>query len=162
MRRVLFLDFDGVLNNTGWFTKQAAYWKGVPGALRAPREERDFDPENMKMLGALILMVPGLKIVVSSSWRKGRTLDQLRGYLAGYVPPRRVVDVTGAHESRLRHIEITEWLDAQDPPVDRFVALDDDTFDMTPLGANFIHVHRAAGLTWAHVQAVVAHLMGAR
>ncbi len=169
MRRVLFLDFDGVLNNTAWSISEArkfnrALAKAAPGASwKTVRASSEIDHENLRYLGLLMFMVPGLEIVVSSAWRKGRTLGELRGYLAPAVAPRRVVGVTGSHESRLRHVEITQWLDAQlERPVARFLALDDDTFDMTPLGGNFIHVHRDAGLTWAHVQASVRHLMGAR
>ena len=39
----------------------------------------------------------------------------------------------------------------------QFLPFDSGTFDMAPLGANFLHVGRGAGLTPAHVEAAVRH-----
>ncbi len=155
MRRILFLDFDGVLNNTNFFERAAAARKALP--LDAPYSaSEDFDPENMAQLADLGRRVPDLEVVVSSSWRKGRNLSELRDYLQPAFARARVIGVTPGLVSRMRHEEITAWLVTNAFGDFRFIALDDDTYDMNPLGENFIHVHRAHGLTAEHVDRVVA------
>lgn len=157
MRRILFLDFDGVINNTAFFHAQHEARTSVLAALAVPFNARDdFDPANLAQLAELMRRMPGIEVVVSSSWRVGSTLDQLRTYLAPHVPPEAVIGKTPRDESRMRHIEIRRWL-AENAPDARFLALDDDTFDMEPLGKNFLHIDRALGLTPAHVELAVRH-----
>lgn len=166
MRRLLFLDFDGVLNNTPWAVSEArrvmrATAKLKPGAdWRSVRAAGDFDPANMARLADLVRYVRGLEVVVSSSWRKGNTLAQLRHLLRAAVPARRVMGATGTDPTRERHREIRTWLDVHECAEERYLALDDDSFDMLPLGANFLHVDRNTGLTAAHVVAAVQHFRG--
>ena len=156
MRKILFLDFDGVLNNTEFYERRAKTRKLDLATPYSPRE--DFDPENMAQLADLAKRIPSLQVVVSSSWRKGRRLAELREYLRPAFEPYRVIGVTGEHESRLRHVEITNYiLDHGGLQIGRFLALDDDTHDMHQLGENFLHVHRSAGLTAAHVKRAVVH-----
>lgn len=160
MKRLLFLDVDGVLNNTAWFVAQ--HERRVAGL---PTSRRELDPENMRQLADLLLRVRGLDVVVSSSWRCGRTLGWLRDtlvsgpFMTGVPFARtRIVGMTPRLESRLRHEEIRAWL-AEHAPDAVFLAVDDDTFDMEPLGDGFLHVHRDAGLTPAHVELVVKHFL---
>jgi hypothetical protein len=161
MTHLLFLDFDGVLNNTGWFERQHAKWEADPAAaLRTRRNEKDdLDPDNMAQLTVLARRVPPLQVVVSSSWRCGRSLADLRDYLAPAFTRNRVIGVTPRLESRLRHEEITHWLKEHQAEAARYLAFDDDTHDMTPLGANFVHVHREKGLTAEHVEAAVDYFL---
>jgi len=74
----LFVDFDGVLNTN----KEAV--------------NEDFRKECVENLNKIILNVPDLRIIISSSWKIGRTLLQLRELLAGagMVQPHIVVDKT--------------------------------------------------------------------
>lgn len=150
----LFLDFDGVLNNTAFFERKAA---ARTLALDAPYSARDdFDPENLAQLADLARRVPDLEVVVSSSWRYGRALAELRDYLRPAFTRNRVVGATPRLPSRQRHEEIRAWLAANAPEA-LFLALDDDTMDMTPLGEAFLHVDRLAGLTSGHVERAVAY-----
>lgn len=66
----LMLDFDGVLNNEVFLRQQ-----------RNRGGSRLFDPDNIANLDQLCALLPVEKIVVSSSWREGRTIEQLRGLL---------------------------------------------------------------------------------
>lgn len=161
MEQFLFLDFDGVLNNTGWYKTQTAAMerKDQRHALYKPyNPSDDLDPKNLAQLAEIARRVPGLKVVVSSSWRCGRTLDELRGYLLAAFAPERVVGVTPRLEGRMRSEEINHWLGNHHKAGDmKFLALDDDTFDMVQLGGNFLHVDRSAGLTPEHVKRVVRH-----
>ncbi|MDD5301531.1 MAG: HAD domain-containing protein [Elusimicrobia bacterium] len=151
MRRILFLDFDGVLNNTAFFAREAERRKALP--LDAPYSPRhDFDPANLTQLAVLAAQIPDLEVVVSSSWRKGRPLADLRDYLSPAFTRNRVIGVTPGLPSRLRHEEIRAWLKTNGAEDARFLALDDDTYDMHQLGKNFLHVDRETGLTAAHVE----------
>ena len=65
---MLFLDIDGVLNSEMWYRKRPkGNWT----------EAREFDPEAVWLLKAVVAM-SGCEIVVSSSWRIGRTLEELK------------------------------------------------------------------------------------
>ncbi|MES2155389.1 MAG: HAD domain-containing protein [bacterium] len=162
MIRILFLDFDGVLNNTAWFEARHAEWvhDGKLPKLDTPYNERDdLDPENLASLKDLLERVPGLQVVVSSSWRKGRSVPQLRELLSKSVWTSRVIGVTPSLESRLRFEEIRAWIENAPFKVNRFLALDDDTHDMHQLGDDFLHVDRRRGLTSAHVEKAVRHFL---
>lgn len=107
--KVLFLDIDGVLNST----ERAR--NNIPYSV--------FMPEGLAFLRHLV--AHGVRIVVSSSWRLGRTIPQLSEALT--VP---VADVTprSPFES-CRGEEIQSWLDANGAP--DYCIIDDDN-DMLP------------------------------
>lgn len=164
MKRFLFLDIDGVLNSTSWLVSQARKdMRAVALGVGTPRWERkwEIDPRNVRHLNAVLTAVPDLSVVVSSSWRKGMTVPQLRRFLASVgLPAARILDKTGEDESRLRYKEIRHWLANGVSGPYCFAAVDDDTFDMTPLGSAFFHVDREKGLTRAHARALVAYFRG--
>ena len=65
--RIIFLDIDGVLNSELWY-KEVKY---------ANLEEKHFSPALVENLNTITDQT-GAKIVVSSSWRKNKTLEQLK------------------------------------------------------------------------------------
>lgn len=107
MRRILFLDIDGVLH-------------GDADALLA--RVPDF--------AHCLQRMPQLEIVVSSTWREDMSLAQLRAKL-GDALAARIVDVTPVHDDGLdaggRQREIMAWLAAQGLHAGnaRWLALDD-------------------------------------
>lgn len=129
MTKIIFLDFDGVINN-------GPHIKRV-GSLQI------FDPESISQL-CRVLNETGAKIVVSSTWRFLSTKDALneRLYLSG-LPKDCVVDVTpmGTSEGKLgnaiielhmtRGQEINLWL-SKNEHIKDWVAIDDDK-EMNPL-----------------------------
>src|SRR5258708_533010 len=110
--KVIFLDFDGVLNSRDWFTRREAVRQGIePDKWKAWREEHDFDPVAVKRLNKLVTEMSAV-VVVSSSWRLGRSTQELARILkdVGFVGS--VLDRTPDRSSRAyeRFHEIRAWL----------------------------------------------------
>ena len=72
MRKILFLDFDGVLNSENWcYSPAAKHWYGVFG----------LDSEKITLLDEIVERT-GCEIVISSSWRAGKTVADLKFILS--------------------------------------------------------------------------------
>lgn len=133
IRRVLFLDVDGVLNTR-------------VGSL---------DEDKLVWLQCLLLMTRAV-LVVSSSWRTvPDQYERLVGTLArrGLHPVSCTPDLTikkgDLHLSKDRWQEIEAWLQ-ENPQVDQFVILDDLPW-MGPLSQHHIKVNPEIGLTHNNV-----------
>jgi hypothetical protein len=126
--KVLFLDIDGVLNSEQFYR---ALYRQVNVALALT----DFCPIACSNLMEILVEAPEVKIVVSSSWRIGTELSELRQILwaNAKVPENRVIDKTPllSDWGGPRGFEIQAWLDKH-PEVTKFVILD-DTDDMEHL-----------------------------
>lgn len=146
---IIFLDFDGVLNNDRFFE-----------ATRIrPGSDKALDPKCIGRLNAL-LSISGANVVISSSWRfngrlsdlMGRTvhrsLPELRKILVrrGFSYPERVVGKTPVHGLRgHRGTEISQYI--FDKGVESpFVIIDDDD-DMDPFIAHLVQTYPLYGMT---------------
>lgn len=160
--KVLFLDFDGVLNSSQWLSEVRTY---VTGAWT---NTNWFDPAAIARLNKIIEET-GAKIVVSSSWRIGRTVLDLCKILfgAGFVGAiiGKITDeLRRASEGRLRPEiepvtrgeEIKIWLNAH-PQVTHFAVVDDDS-DMDLVRENFVQTDFETGLLDKHVGRIIALL----
>lgn len=139
--QIVFLDIDGVLNaTTDDFDPSVEMWSA--GWL------------DEKLVARLSLLVAtgGAKVVISSSWRQRRTLDELRQIFAerGFVGE--ILDVTPRHgkpldgdERPVRSAEIAEWLERH-PEVGRYVILDDN-HDFGALAPRHVATDSRVGLT---------------
>lgn len=149
MRRVLFLDVDGVLNSVLYLQQAENMNHAEPNWAPGMR----YDPALMidpTLVARLNAIIEGLDVdvVLSSSWRWAFSIEQMRSFLTRRGFAGRLVDFTPS--IGLRHTEIATWLAAH--PVDRFVILDDmksagDTMDehmvYMPDGLEDEHVERA-------------------
>ena len=157
--RVLFLDFDGVLNSLAWI-------HSTQGKRRADEsdiefEARDISPKAVRRLNKIIVRT-GAKVVVSSSWRKLHALEDLQAILKlrGFVGE--IIDVTPSlwrslEGKRLyRGDEIQAWLDAH-PEVSRF-AITDDESDMCHLKHRLVKTSMDKGIQDHHVERLCALL----
>ena len=132
--RVVFLDFDGVLNNESCIADLNASQRFHPPSVQALNE---------------ILRRTGALIVISSSWRCLWPLAELVEFLESEgVLPRRVVGRTPELETE-RGVEINAWLKSAPYPVASFVILD-DMEDMAMHRGRLVLTSFENGLTQGH------------
>lgn len=112
--KVLFLDFDGVLNSGEYIEECQS------GAVISP-----------KMVDYLSLIVrkTGCQVVVSSTWRIFHSVLELNCILREHGFIGSIYGTTPVHKDRARGNEIDEWLAAH-PEVTSYVILDDEQYDM--------------------------------
>jgi|SRR5581483_5530548 len=137
--KVLFLDFDGVLNLYPQISRGIDFYK--PACVN---------------LELLLKKVPDLKIVVSSAWRM-HGLQYVKNVLQhNGIDPRRVIDITGEEKiggQPHRGHQIQCWLVAH-PGVTKFAILDDFS-DMEPYMNKLVKTSSYIGLTQANVEKVL-------
>ena len=130
---IIFLDFDGVLHpETSYRSKFLL--------CELPRLE------------AVLRDFPQAHVVVSSSWRETRSLQDLQGLFSpdvamrvvGVTPAWRDLDyiVYGYH----RQAEIEAWLKINRSPWDKFVVLDDRAWLFSPFYAPLVTCDPATGM----------------
>jgi hypothetical protein len=149
--KVVFLDFDGVLNSKEFF--------------RSPRHEESeagaLDPEAIARLNRL-LAATGAVVVISSSWRHGYPVEALASMLEsrGFVGV--VHDKTRDWISPActqRGDEIADWL-RDHPECTTYVVLDDGA-DMDAVRERFVQTDvDDGGLQDTHVDRAIAMLGG--
>jgi len=126
------------------------------------REEHiknQFDPESVEYLNS-ITDETGAKIVVSSSWRSGRTVDDLQKLFQSVGITGEVIDKTSRlnfanwNTSVPRGCEIEHWIDTHKELLGQdkydyksYVILDDDSDMLLNQQNSFFHVDAYAGLT---------------
>jgi hypothetical protein len=145
---VVFLDVDGVLNSIETFTARERARKEGPVDTD---EGHQIDRGLVARLNTL-LELTGAKVVVSSTWRMGRTTAELQKLLESRGFRGEVIGVTPIHynEGRERGHEIQEWLERSRTHVHSFVILDDDS-DMAHLRHRLVQTTVQTGLQDHHI-----------
>lgn len=179
--RLLFLDFDGVLNSRSWLERRPSKEDFARQMDISPEEFnhdqlrwalRSIDPDAVAALNDIVSL-SGARIVVSSTWRHMWSLPRLewllrqRGFghhIYGATPDAQFVRERG--DKRIcRGEEIAAWLrmfDTWDTPVPmstidpRSIVIIDDESDMEPLEARLFQTHHDHGLRAADVERIVA------
>ena len=150
--KVLFLDIDGVVNSEECLKRGDAKG-GILG----------IDPYLAFLVGKIILALPELKVVLSSSWRHWPNGRKTVGEKVCSI-----YDVTGSEpylkelpngvDNVQRGREIQKWLDAH-PEVERYAILDDDS-DMLPSQLpNFFKTSWKKGISEEIVSNVINHFL---
>ena len=117
--KIVFLDIDGVLNS-------------LSSVLALGNPNKCLDPVCVGLV-ARLLKEAGAKVVVSSSWRIGRTVKELQNELDGIGAGRiadHIIGRTGDGYNGHRGRQIKEWIEANAPDCS-YIILDDDS-DMLP------------------------------
>lgn len=151
--KVIFLDFDGVLNSKNYFdcgvVDSGVGW-----------EANQIDSRAVARLNRIV-EATGALIVVSSTWRLGKTVPELQALLNARGFRGRVLDKTGDHPPRCAEIAawMLEWHDmGGKPPLSSFVILDDDRVGW--FGDREINTSFERGLEDSHVERAIALLNG--
>ncbi|ARU04736.1 hypothetical protein CCO03_08650 [Comamonas serinivorans] len=141
MRKILFLDVDGVLNSV----KSCAALGGYPHELTS---REGFDWIAIKLLQRLCDS-SGVQIVMSSAWR---AWNKPEDFAKAFDLP--VIDSTPRLHTK-RGEEIQAWLDANDD-IEAYVILDDDSDMLDSQQERFIKTNAKEGLTWTDFSKVCA------
>jgi hypothetical protein len=98
------------------------------------------------------------KVVISSTYRMGRTVDTLAAIFAMKGLELEVISKTRklstGNRSSMRGLEIHEWLERTDNHDAPFVIIDDDS-DMGPLSYALVKTNRLIGLEKSHIDTIV-------
>jgi hypothetical protein len=182
--KVIFLDIDGVLNSNDWYVYRR---DNVPmDSVSAQYPFYEFDPRAIERLNRIIESTEA-KIVVSSSWRHGETVEsmqilfdriQLKGEIIGLTPSlhckKPYIDSGGY--TIPRGCEIDWWLknegdfqrinwsrEEQQKYIDKaivknYIILDDDSDMLFGQREHFIHTPFMHGLIDEHVEMAISIL----
>lgn len=139
--KVIFLDFDGVMNTEEY--QRLLHRQGFPsyddfGPL--------FDPEAIRNLKKILDAVPGVRIVINSSWKleglrtmrelwKTRNLPgKVYGVTPDYVPDLLNIDLDNYNNIAMlagKGNEVKQWIERHAPDGCKYVIFD-DTPDFLP------------------------------
>ena len=137
--RVIFLDIDGVL-----------------APIRHWDRYGDLDPACIRVLNEIVTHAEA-EVVVSSTWRYGRSVDELQALLAAQGFSGRVIDTTPIGvPGAARGDEIAAWLAAH--VVDGYVIIDDH-LDAGALRSHLVLTNPARGLQPEDAPSAIATLM---
>lgn len=147
--KIVFLDFDGVLNSH-------LYFKSTP---RGKELHDDIDPEAVARLNTLCTET-GAKIVVSSTWRLGRPVDALqaildaRGFKGEVIGKTEDMRCGPNSDAILRGNEVLQWIKAHPAECgapywdfSEYVILDDDSDFLYWQRNNLVLCDPFAGMT---------------
>ena len=119
MNKIIFLDFDGVLNTEhyqGLLQYQGKPWQDEYGAF--------FDPKAVKQLKRIIDATDA-DIVVESSW-KYLGLDAMKELWEVRNLPGTIIDITPSLLGKNKGVEIASWLSKYAKQDIRYVIIDDE------------------------------------
>lgn len=149
--KVIFLDFDGVLNSV-----QSMIYNNrlkLLGLTDTPTHE-SFCPIASSNLQYILEELPDVQVVVSSTWRKYKTLVALQEiFKTNRLLPDRMIGTTPVSKEGYRGKEIESYL-KDHPEVTDFVIIDDDK-DMEPYMNRLVKTDSRLGLTFVDAERVV-------
>lgn len=164
MRRVVFLDVDGVLNShiiaEEWFqrTNKGGYGGWFSEIDIPTKENVKWGHNNVDNLRDIV-RATNCEIVISSDWRKSFTEEKFKEMFALYgwkdAP---IIDRTSVLKNRA--LEINAWL-SENPDVTDYVILDDNDHGFFPEQLRrFIHTNPECGLLHNDANIAVEILTG--
>ena len=147
--RVIFLDFDGVLNSAASFYYENRRRKKDKRITIATRHT--LDHVCCSNFQYILDQCPDVKIVISSTWRVVHKLGWLRKRLKTYgVDGSKVIGKTPQSFSGWRSREISEWLEDH-PEVTEYIVIDDNSLGGTVHDHRFVKTKWDTGLTLQRV-----------
>jgi hypothetical protein len=155
---ILFVDIDGVLNSAGSYH----YYKKTRKENKGQGEE--LCPIALSNVDFVLSKVPDCKIVISSTWRKYFSIDEIKGFFKDHGYEWDVIDATPEILLKFsddcfarRKDEIEQWLDKNSNlGIQRYVAIDDHYIGLN--SDNFVQTNYLNGFTFDDAQKVCAKL----
>jgi len=150
--KVIFLDIDGVLNSQLYAEKHLGEDNQADSSVPHPMSE--IDPVSVGFLNSLIEDT-GAVVVVSSTWRLNRSVEELQDILNQRGFTGKIVGLTPSlhrlEPAMLRGNEIYKWIEDNIQYEEReslpYVIFDDDSDMLYWQRNNFILVDAYCGLT---------------
>ena len=153
MKKVIFLDIDGVLNTKWWYTQMDR---------NTPKDQYGyaFDPKTVANLKRIVEET-GADIVISSSW-KCMGLSQMEDMWEERNLPGKIIGITPNSVSdemllnadidsiELFHIrgeEIKEWLAMHGKRISNYAIIDDMDNMLPEQQSHFVHTNPEVGIT---------------
>lgn len=146
--KIVFLDFDGVIvRGDGDYLKQE---ESVHDVGSPEWYAEVFDPTCMENLNRIVAKT-GAKVVISSAWRGGRSILDLRKILTAAGFKGEVIGKTrNGKRGEEREEQIADWINdgnnLYDLDIENFVIIDDDN-DMPSFPLSFVKTKWEKGLT---------------
>ena len=140
MNKIIFLDFDGVLNTEhyqGLLQYQGKPWQDEYGAF--------FDPKAVKQ-HKRIIDATDADIVVESSW-KYLGLDAMKELWEVRNLPGTIIDITPSLLGKNKGVEIASWLSKYAKQDIRYVIIDDEYVILDSQLPHFILTNPYEGIT---------------
>lgn len=140
MAKIIFLDFDGVLNTEhyqGLLQYQGKPWQDEYGAF--------FDPKAVKQLKRIIDATDA-DIVDESSW-KYLGLDAMKELWEVRNLPGTIIDITPSLLGKNKGVEIASWLSKYAKQDIRYVIIDDEYVILDSQLPHFILANPYEGIT---------------
>jgi len=157
--RIVFLDFDGVLNCHAYLSERSNHRKNIENLSRFDARwwGEMIDPKAVEHLNSIVEQT-GAYVVVCSSWRHGHSYERLRRVLQVRGFRGEVLGVTPTLDGSQRGAECVAWIHAWPRTVESFVALDDES-DYEPIMDRLVKTGwHLGGLLEEHVAPAVALL----
>ena len=153
MNKIIFLDFDGVLNTEhyqGLLQYQGKPWQDEYGAF--------FDPKAVKQLKRIIDATDA-DIVVESSW-KYLGLDAMKELWEVRNLPGTIIDITPSLLGKNKGVEIASWLTEQANQNIRYAIIDDEYVILDSQLPHFILTNPYEGITEEQANRAISILNG--
>ena len=147
----VFLDMDGVVNTVILhkhkhpFRKYIRLKDGNYVDLCLPGQKRVSNKQAVLWLNK-ICNEGDADIVITSSWRIGHSLDDIKKALYRSGLDRKIKIIGATKVLGRRDAEILQWISSH--YCDRYVVLDDDDFDLADVKQNLVRADTNVGLTY--------------
>lgn len=157
---IIFLDIDGVLNCSDYYqTKAYSDYREAKKQMRKDVKRGEIDrldyykgqicPDRMKLFNSLCKEINAV-VVISSTWRKGKTITDLQTILNYCGAEFQIVGKTD-NLGYQRGVEIHQWVKEFIPQCDgkftRYAIIDDDSDMLLSQQEHFFQTGNSTGLT---------------
>ena len=155
MNNIIFLDIDGVLNCQTFFES----YHNSKKVLRKQLKSNEIDKSDYYKSQLCVERIMWLNklcadtkanVVISSTWRKNKTVEELQEILNNSGATFKIIGKTGIDESRIRGVEISKYLDHYRGELKldcEYVIIDDDSDMLLQQQHNFFQTDNYSGLT---------------